>query len=52
MKVSNSQKSDKAADGVSRDSLNDWQRKEAGGNKDEADHRRPKPNDVGKQAEG
>jgi len=29
MKVSNSQKSDKTDDGVSRDTLNDWQRRDA-----------------------
>jgi len=39
MKVSNSQKSDKADDGISRETLNDWQRKDAAKKADEAKRR-------------
>ena len=52
MKVSNGQKSDKTDDGVSRDTLNDWQRKDAAKNAHEAKHRDADPKDTGKQAEG
>jgi hypothetical protein len=52
MKVSNSQKSDKTDDGVSRDTLNDWQRKDAAKNTGEAKHPEAGPKDAGKQAEG
>jgi hypothetical protein len=52
MKVSNSQKSDKTDDGVSRDTLNDWQRKDAARKSGEAKHPEADPKDAGKQAEG
>jgi hypothetical protein len=52
MRVSNSQKSDKATDGVSRDTLNDWQRKDAARKAGEARHSEAKPKDAGKDAEG
>jgi hypothetical protein len=52
MKVSNNQKSEKTDDGVSRDTLNDWQRKDAAKNAQEAKHRDADPKDAGKQAEG
>jgi len=39
MKVINSQKSDKADDGISRETLNDWQRKDAAKKADEAKRR-------------
>jgi hypothetical protein len=52
MKVSNSQKSDKTENGVSRDTLNDWQRKDAAKNADDAKHRNADPKEAGKQAEG
>lgn len=39
MKVNNSQKSDKADDGISRETLNDWQRKDAAKKADEAKRR-------------
>ena len=39
MKVNNSQKSDKADDGISRKTLNDWQRKDAAKKADEAKRR-------------
>jgi hypothetical protein len=50
MKVSNNQKSDKTDDGVSRDTLNDWQRKDAATR--ETKHPEADPKDAGKQAEG
>jgi len=52
MKVSNKQKSDNADDGVSRDTLNGWQRKDAAKNASEMKHRESDPKDAGKQAEG
>ena len=52
MKVSNSQKSDKTDDGVSRDTLNDWQRKDAARKSGEVKHPEADPKDAGKQAEG
>jgi hypothetical protein len=52
MKVSNNQKSEKTDDGVSRHTLNDWQRKDAAKNAREAKHRDADPKDAGKQAEG
>ena len=39
MKVINSQKSNKADDGISRETLNDWQRKDAAKKADEAKRR-------------
>jgi hypothetical protein len=46
--VSNSQKSDKADDGVSRDTLNDWQRKDAARKSGEAkQHPEANPKDAG-----
>ena len=39
MKVNNSQKSDKADDGISRETLNDWRRKDAAKKADEAKRR-------------
>ena len=44
--------SDKTEDGVSRDTLNDWQRKDAAKNTGEAKHPEAGPKDAGKQAEG
>lgn len=52
MKVSNTQKSDKTDDGVSRDTLNDWQRKDAAKSTGKAKHAEAGPKDAGKQAEG
>lgn len=52
MKVSNTQKSDKTDDGVSRDTLNDWQRKDAAKSTGKAKHPEAGPKDAGKQAEG
>ena len=50
MQVSNSQNSDKTDDGVSRKTLNDWQRKDAAKNTHEA--KDPEAGkDAGKQAE-
>ena len=49
MKVSNSQKSDKTDDGVSRDTLNDGQRKDAARKSGEAKHPEADPKDAGKQ---
>jgi hypothetical protein len=43
MKVNSSQKSDKADEGVSRETLNDWQRKDAAKNANEANHRDANP---------
>jgi hypothetical protein len=51
MKVSDSQKSDKTDDSVSRDTLNDWQRKDAAKNTAEAKHPEA-AKDADKQAEG
>ena len=48
MKVNNSQKSDKADDGISRETLNDWQRKDAARKADEAKHRDADPKDARK----
>jgi hypothetical protein len=53
MKVSNSQKSDKADDGVSQDTLNDWQRKDAARKSGEAkQHPEANPKDAGNRLEG
>ncbi|WP_187399320.1 hypothetical protein [Bradyrhizobium paxllaeri] len=52
MKVSNSQKSDQAEDGISRETLNDWQRKDAAKNAGEAKRRDADLKDRGKQAGG
>ena len=48
MKVSNSQKSDKADDGISRETLNDWQRKDTAKKADESKHRDADPKDARK----
>ena len=52
MKVSDKQHSDKTEEGVSRDTLNDWQRKDAEKNASETKHREGDPKKAGKQAEG
>jgi len=53
MKVSNSQKPSDAQDGVSRDTLNDWQRKDSANRRQqETPHKAGDPKDAGKQAEG
>jgi hypothetical protein len=52
MKVSNKEKSNKKDDGVSRDTLNDWQRKDAANNARDTQHREADPKDAGKQAGG
>jgi hypothetical protein len=51
MKVSNSQKSDQTDDDISRDTLNDWQRKHTAKKTGEAKPRDADPKDAGKQAE-
>lgn len=51
MKVSNSQKSSKTDDGISRETLNNWQRKDAARQSGEAKHREADSKDTGKQAE-
>jgi hypothetical protein len=51
MKVSNSQKSDKATVGISRDSLNYWQRKDAARKAGAAKQRDADQKDPGKKAE-
>ena len=51
MKVSNNQKSGKGDNSVSRDTLNDWQRKDAAKNAAQAEHREADPRGAGKQAE-
>jgi hypothetical protein len=48
MKVSNSQKSDKADDSISRETLNDWQRKDAAKKADEAKRRNSDSKDARK----
>ncbi len=48
MKVNDSQKSDKTDDGISRETLNDWQRKDAAKKMGEAKHRDADPEDGGK----
>jgi hypothetical protein len=50
MKVSNKQKSGKE-DSVSRETLNDWQRKDAAKNAAKAKHHGADPKEAGKQAE-
>jgi hypothetical protein len=50
MKVSNKQKSGKE-DSVSRETLNDWQRKDAAKNAAKADHREADAKEPRKQAE-
>jgi hypothetical protein len=52
MKVSNSQESHQTDDGVSRGTLNEWQRKDAAKTLGEATHRDADPKDAGKHAEG
>jgi hypothetical protein len=52
MKVSNSQKSDQTDDDISRDTLNDWQRKDAAKKKGEGKPRDADAKDSGKQADG
>jgi hypothetical protein len=52
MKVSNSQKPSDAQDGVSRETLNKWQRDETSGRNTEDTHKHGDPKDAGKQAEG
>jgi len=44
------QKSDKTGNGISRDTLNDWQRKDAAKTADEAEHREDASKDTAKQA--
>ena len=51
MKVSNNQKSGEGDNSVSRDTLNDWQRKDTAKNAEEAKHREANPKDAGKQTE-
>jgi hypothetical protein len=51
MKVSNNQKSGEGDTNVSRDTLNDWQRKDAAKNAEKAEHQEANPKDAGKQAE-
>jgi hypothetical protein len=50
MKVSNNEKSNKSDNSVSRDTLDDWQRKDAAKNAAEAKHREAEPKDAVKQA--
>jgi len=53
VKVSNSQKASDADDGVSRETLNKWQREDSSNrSKQETTHKPDDPKDVGKQAEG
>lgn len=53
MKVSNNQNPSEGDKGISRKTLNDWQRKSADLQKqDEAARGKKKDNEVGKQAEG
>ena len=52
MKVINSQKSDQTDDDISRDTLNDWQRKDTAKKKGEAKPRDADSKDSGKQADG
>ena len=53
MKVSNNQKPSEADDGISRETLNDWQRKDAKKQRtEEATRGKKSENEVGKQAEG
>jgi hypothetical protein len=53
MKVSNNQTPNEGDEGVSRQTLNDWQRKDADLQKQDEAARTGKPgNQVGKQAEG
>jgi hypothetical protein len=53
MKVSNNQKPSEADDGISRETLNDWQRKHAKNQRpEEATRGKKSENEVGKQAEG
>jgi hypothetical protein len=51
MKVSNTQKPSQSEKGVSRQTLNDWQRKDAQ-KQEEATSGKKSENEVGKQAEG
>jgi len=53
MKVSNNQQPSEADDGVSRETLNDWQRNDAKKQRpEEATRGKKSENEVGKQAEG
>jgi hypothetical protein len=52
MKVSNSQESRQTDDGISRATLNEWQRKDAAKTPGAAMHRDADPKDAGKHAEG
>jgi len=51
MKVSNNQKSGEGDNSVSRDTLNDWQRRDTAKNAEGAKHHEANPKDAGKQAE-
>jgi hypothetical protein len=51
MKVSNNQKSGKEDNSVSRETLNDWQRKDAAKNAAKANHREADAKEARKQAE-
>ena len=51
MRVSNNQTSGEGDNSVSRDTLNDWQRKDTAKNAEEAKHREANPKDAGKQTE-
>jgi len=53
VKVSNSQKPSDTQDGVSRDTLNDWQHEDsANRSKEDTPRKSDDPKDAGKQAEG
>jgi hypothetical protein len=53
MKVSNSKTPANANDGVSRETLNKWQREDSSKpGKERGPHKEGDPKDVGKQAEG
>jgi hypothetical protein len=52
MKVSNNPKSEKPSDGVSRETLNDWQRKDAARRSGQAQPHEADPKDADKKAEG
>jgi hypothetical protein len=51
MRVSNDQKSGKGDNSVSRDTLNDWQRKDAAKNAAKTNHREADAKEARKQAE-
>ena len=52
MKVSNHQKTKDADDGLSRETLNDWQRKDAAQKKQQQARGEKEQKNVGKLAEG